>query len=626
VSDVRAHVSITVELAAAAASAKLTADARGVPIRRQVALHADADVGAAGARASLSFASHGVTLATATASAPVRLADVLAGGLARVTAAPLTAHLEAGDAPLASWLEVVGRNDARGRVAATVDVAGTIGAPTASGTFTASALRDTTTPPGLPAPELHALTAHGRWDGRTLDAAADATEGDDGALHGTVSGDPAAPAAMHVALHASHFDLAPLALLAPGAFAGAAGQIDADLDERGLGLANLRGTFHVTRGSLPLSPTLGTLREADATGQIGGGRVSLKVGGALGRGHVGMAGTIDLGAGAATLADAEIALHGVSPIGLYEPRLDGMVKAILHREGDHLRATLTVSNGNVDVPTTSGEQLHSVGAPRDMVFGSARAPVPAQAAPPEVGEAESPWLYVDVALGPTHVTNDLARALITGDLTLAIGGDQLGVTGTIKTVGAEIDILGRRYLIDHAYARFDGTTDPLVDAALSHKFTSLELFVAVTGRLSALQFKLTSDPAEPSEDQLFSYLLGAEPGGDPGVQARDAAAGAATAAASSVVGQALRKVLPIDLFDTLRYQPATSSTSPAVTGGKWIGRRTFLGVTFRPSPLPLIENAWEVDFQRWLSSDWLLHATAGDQQVGNIDLSHSWRW
>jgi hypothetical protein len=153
------------------------------------------------------------------------------------------------------------------------------------------------------------------------------------------------------------------------------------------------------------------------------------------------------------------------------------------------------------------------------------------------------------------------------------------------------------------------------------------MFVAVTGRTSKPSISLSSAPALYTQDELFSFLLGAEPGGDPGTQARDAAAGATAAAAQTVLGHALKQFLPLDLdLSVVRYQPATSSSSSAITLGGWVRRHLFAGLTHRQTPLPVIENEWEGEVEWWMSRDWLLHASYGDRQVGNVDLTHSWRW
>jgi hypothetical protein len=277
-----------------------------------------------------------------------------------------------------------------------------------------------------------------------------------------------------------------------------------------------------------------------------------------------------------------------------------------------------------------------------MIDGDARAPAPPRSARPATSARPAePALIVDLHLGPTQVTSDLARAEIHGDLELTFGAaetaapndsvtrgfaDAIAYDGSIVTDRGDVDIFEHRYQIEHARADFDGTDDPLLDVQLSYRLPDTTMYVGVGGRASDPKLALSADPAICAEDTLFDVLLGAESCSEPGGEVRGAATGAGAAVASSIVGRAVGQFLPWGSDLRLRYVPATSSSSAAYGLAQWIGRHLSLGYLHHVAPLPLVENTNEGELEWWFGRDWLLRGTYGDGGVGDLDVSRAIRW
>jgi hypothetical protein len=280
------------------------------------------------------------------------------------------------------------------------------------------------------------------------------------------------------------------------------------------------------------------------------------------------------------------------------------------------------------------------GAPSALVHGP-RAPA-------------HPWLVLDVQTRPVHFeAHDLDSALgvvgtvigtvQTDRLEVAIG-DTVGVTGMVQIDSDDVEILGRRYLIEPAHDGpsglvFDGTLDPWVRIALSHQFAELALHVDVSQRLSKREpLKFSSDPPGPyTQDQLFGFFFGGEPSTDPGSSthdpARDAVTGAGTRLLAAKIGAQLNKVLPGELRLDLSCDPdplATTTTIGSCTAGRWVhvpwlSQQAYVAYRYRPEPRP-DENAHEAQVQFRLPRGLLLQASGGERRYLDADLLWRHRW
>jgi hypothetical protein len=460
------------------------------------------------------------------ATAPLDLAAIAAHGLDAARGVPLTgcAVVDATDAAstpdcravapvaLGPLLGVLGRDDATGTLAASWSLGGTLGAPSVTGTLAAHDVHGKTVT-GDPTPVMRDLEVSGQWHRHAFEIVATASEAPGHDLRVSARGDLAALDRLQLLVAAHQFDLGPLAVFVPGPGAGASGVVDGTLEQHGLDPARgMHGTLHVANARMPISLLIGTLQSAALDLTVEHGQVTVKLDGRLGQGRVDVAGTASLSNTDATTAQVTIALHHVSPISASHPVVDAQITAQLRRVTGQWRATIAVRDASVTVPDRPARELHPVGAPADLVFGDSRAPTPIRPPARLAQRARDPALVATVDIRPAHVKSPEFRGDVGGTLTVAVG-DGLSLDGALAATRADVDLFGRRYVVDRAAVHFDGSTDPVLDVALSYDFPDVTLYAKIGGRQSKPEIALTSSPASYTQDQLFGFFLGGGAGG-----------------------------------------------------------------------------------------------------------------
>lgn len=624
-SDVRGRVSVAVEIGEAGRTGTAEVDLaalHGSPIAQPVDVHLAAAMDERVTTSSLTIGSAGAPLVEAQARLPVSIAALVQRWLgdpagARATPLTATATMASVDAP--RLLAVFGRNEViAGQLDGTIEVGGTLGAPTANATVVATGLQ---VPPGAgnkPIRTVERLTLDGSWKDGAVQAQVDGVEADGGTLQVALAVRPAAPGDGTLTVKATKFDLVPILAFAPGVAGAAGGQLDADLRVTGLDLRTMQiaGELHLLDGRVPIAPAVGTLRAAKIDAVIADHEVNLIVDGRLGSGRVAVTGSVALDGAAPNGGKARITLRKVSLIGAIEPRITADIAATLSRDRNQWHADLRVDNGVIVVPDDRGEPLKPPGAPPDMRFadGERLTERPMARQPPA-----NPIFLVTLGLGSTLVESKEFRGLIHGKLELRADGQTFGVFGGIDADRGDLDLFGRRYQVERASVYFDGTTDPLLDIRITHDFADVTTITEVHGRASKPELVLSSDPGTYSQGELLGFLLGGEPSGDaPTGETADRIAGAGTSFVANKLGGYVRKALPIDV-DVLRYEAASASSSAAVFVGSWITRSLFLAYRQRLEARP-DENTGEGQLEYWLSRRVLIEATAGNRGYNGLDL------
>jgi len=639
---VTGRVAATVDLADLASGARFEIDlseVRGGLLVRPVDARLAGTVRERDATVDLLVRSATIPLLALRAAAPVELTALATRGRAALAGVPVLGcvTLAATSSPgpdcragapvsLATLLALVGRTDATGTIDGALSLDGTLDAPRVTGRVAAHDVRGRTVI-GEPTPVMRELAVSGTTDGRTLDLVASAATAPGHTLRVTARGPLGATDQLELAVTAERFDLGPLAAFVPGPLGGAGGVIDGTLEQHGLDpeLGGLHGKLQITDARMPIAPSIGTVQHAAIALAVERGRVAFELDGRLGAGRVRGHGSASLSSADTTSADATIELRHVSPIGTVQPIVDARIVAGLRRVAGRWRATLAVHDGAVTVPEERGAALHPVGVPPDLVFGDPAAIGLAQAGAP-ARRQDPAGLIVVLDLDPMHVVSPQFRGDVGGALTIQLG-DGMTLDGSLTASSSDVDLLGRRYVVERAAVHFDGSADPLLDIALSYAFPETTLYARIGGRLSKPDVILTSDPASYSQDQLFGFFLGGSPGVDPSNKAL-AVSGAAAGAASSLVNVVVNRVLPPALRGNvqLRYETATATSSAAVVIGLWLSRRVFVAGRSRSNPLPVVENGGEADLEWWLGGNWMLQSTFGDRSVGGADLLWHRSW
>jgi hypothetical protein len=624
-SNARGRVSVAVELGEAGRTGTATVDLaglRGSPIAQPVDVHLAATMDERVTTSTLSVQAAGTTLVEAQARLPLAVEALVQRwrsdpAAARATPFTATATMAEVDAP--RLLAVFGRTEViAGRLDGTIEVGGTLGAPTANANLVATGLQ---VPPGVgntPIRTVERFTVVGSWVAGAVKLQVDGVEADGGTLHVALAGRTAAPSDGTVTVKATKFDLVPILAFAPGPAGAAAGQLDADLRVTGFDLRTMQiaGDLHLQGGRVPIAPTVGTLRAARLDAVIADHEVTLTVDGKLGAGRVAVTGSVALDGAAPSGGKARITLRKVSPIGVVEPQISADIAATLSRDRNQWHADLQVDNGVVIVPKDRGDPLKPPGAPPDMVFadGARMTQRPMARQPPA-----NPIFLVTIGLGSTQVESGEFRGLIKGKLEVRADGQAFGVFGGIEADRGDLDLFGHRYQVERASVHFDGTPDPLLDIRITHDFSSVTTITEVRGRASKPELVLSSDPPTYSQGELLGFLLGGEPTGDaPTGSAADRVAGAGTSYVANKLGGYVRKALPIDV-DVLRYEAASASSSAAVIVGSWITKALFVAYRQHLEARP-DENTGEGQVEYWLSRRVVAEGTVGDRGYNGLDL------
>ncbi|MDQ3366418.1 MAG: translocation/assembly module TamB domain-containing protein [Myxococcota bacterium] len=634
--SLRGRATMVAEISEAARGAKVAValrEVRGKPIAQPISIDLLASIDNAETTATMSIVAPASTVAGKQPKASglgraVTLLDLRARiplTLAELEADPrgaLTKRIEATaklpDVPAPQLLAVFGRTEViGGMLTGTVDVGGTIGKPTVRARLAGTNLEVPPGPGNRPVKQIERIALDASWDGTQGKLAIDGTQ-QRGMLHVLVTGSPANLAGAALKLEAKAFDLEPLLAFAPGPAGGASGRLDANLTMQGLDprRAKLAGELHLVNGRIPIAAQVGTLWRAKIDLVVRENDVKINVDGRLGGGSVKAEALLGLEGAMPTGGTATMTLREVSPIGVVEPDVNADVTAKLVRRDDAWVADIAVKNGVIKIPKDRGEKLKPAGAPPDMRFtdGTRMTGRPREAAPPD-----RPTVVMNVRLYSTYVESEEFRGLIKGQLEITSDAESVGMVGKIEADRGNLDLFGRRYQLERAVVRFDGSTDPLLDVAITHDFPEVTTVTQVRGRASKPELILRSDPGTYSQGQLLGFLLGGEPAGQPADgNPRDKAASAGASFVANKIGGYVRDALPIDV-DVLRYESATSSSGAAIMVGTWITRSLFVAYRRRIEARP-DENAGEGEVEYWLSRRVVVEGVIGDRGYNGVDL------
>jgi translocation-and-assembly-module (TAM) inner membrane subunit TamB-like protein len=630
-SDVRARVSATAEVGPAGRTVTASIDIaglRGAPIVQPLAVHLAAASDDRATTSSVSIRAEDAVLFEAQGRLPLAIVPLIERWRrdpAAARATPLTGTATLAGVSVPRLLAVFGRTEViAGLLDGSIELGGTLGAPTVNANLVATGLQVPPGPGGKPIRTVQRLAVTGRWDGRAVTLQADGVEADGGKLQVALAVAPAALRTGTLTIKATKFDLVPILAFAPGPAGAAAGQLDANLTVTGLDLRTTRiaGELHLLDGRVPIAPAVGTLRRAKIDAVIADHEIQLLVDGKLGRGHIAVTGSVALDGASPNGGKAKITLREVSPIGAIEPRISAEIAATLSHDRNQWHADLVVDQGSVVIPDDRGEPLKPPGAPPDMTFATGerltRLPLARQA-------PANPIFLVKIDLRSTRVKSEEFRGLVRGKLELRADGEAIGMFGGIEADHGDLDLFGRRYYVDRAGVRFDGSLDPLLDLRITHDFSDVTTITEVHGRASKPELTMSSDPGTYTQGELLGFLLGGEPGGDaPGGSATDRVAGAGESFVANKIGGYVRKALPVNI-DVLRYEAASASSSAAVTVGTWLTHELFLAYRQHLEARP-DENSGEGELEYWLSRRVVVEGTAGDRGYNGVDLLWQMRY
>ncbi|HEY5925342.1 MAG TPA: translocation/assembly module TamB domain-containing protein [Kofleriaceae bacterium] len=624
----RGWAAVKLDVGAGARSSEFVVDVhelRGGPLHKPLDLHITGGSDAKGPHFDATVKTDKLTF-TLTGKSPLSIESMIAGNARDV---PIEGTV---NVPPSSAREIgllIGRDDVlAGTVAGKVQITGTVGEPTGRASLSIDNLSVAAGIATKP-PTLDKLDVDARWLGMTQGFEFELTGHEAGGrlLKISARGKPDSPETIIATIEASNFDIAPFLAFAPPNHpaVGMRGLVSGVLKLRGLdpNTGDVRGRLVVSNARIPLAPELGTLRSGQFEIDVVKKTIVTTIDGKIGRGTIKGKAVMRLTGSMPTTAELTLALRKVSPIGEIQPVIDADIKGLFTRGKTKWNGQIDVKNGNVFVPPEGGNELITAGGPGDIVFiDKQKLIVKAKRRPPT-----APWLVARVDVGRTKILVDDVNfrfdGAASGQLKLELG-DGIGLDGALSTERGIVDVLGRRYRLDHGIVDFDGTLDPRLDIEMAHSFRTMTLTVQILGRSSAPDLRLTSDSGGYNQGQLLNFLAGATPSDDPSASSGDAVAGGGLTILSSRIGRKINKRLPLLKFDSINYEAKTASTSRAIKLGKQLNDRTYLSFRNRFEPRP-DENPREAQIDYDVRKNVVLQATGGERGAG-ADLLWRKRW
>jgi translocation and assembly module TamB len=203
--------------------------------------------------------------------------------------------------------------------------------------------------------------------------------------------------------------------------------------------------------------------------------------------------------------------------------------------------------------------------------------------------------------------------------------DQLAMQGRVDLVKGEFDFAGRRFVLqDGSHIELLGGTDldPVINARAVYSVTSLTAEIALTGRASNPQIKLSSNPEMP-QDEIISRVLFGE--GKQNLSAFEAAQLAAAVASLGSSGGGLDVIgklrgafsldrLTVGTLDKPGADDEDSSGKPVIRGGKYIAKNVYIEVGSATEEEDAQSASIDIDLTKHLSVG-TEATTTGNQKV-----------
>jgi autotransporter translocation and assembly factor TamB len=480
--------------------------------------------------------------------------------------------------------------------------------------------------------------ARAGWDGQSLTARVDANEVPKGSLHldALVPADANAP--MNVTLKADALSLAVSNL---GSLRKLDGTLNADLQVSGpRAHALTNGFLRIDHGTFAIAsdPRLFqdlTLDIVARDGTVSLRQLSTKVAGGKLAGH----GTVALEGLQPKAVDLEASADRFPfQAGNVGAWIDAHANLHGYKEDSELRGTVTLSQGTANLPRLSaGRTLQSTGPLEDVVFVDAAA-LRQQRARERVRQGAAPEQARVVAHipGPFKVRSREMNADLQGEFDLLIVGGVLELYGHAETTSGTIELLNRRYQIDHARASFDGSVDPdpAIDVRLTRELADATLVIEVHGTAKKPELVLASDPPIYDSSQIIGIIVSGDPGNQK-IDARSTDQQVVGAISGLLVNKIKDQVAPGLPIDVIKVDPGADILGPAgavgtrLEVGKYITDNIYVSYVHQfgttMSGLHRV-NANEANVEYRFRGRFATNIRYGDAGVGFIDFSWTLRY
>ncbi len=413
------------------------------------------------------------------------------------------------------------------------------------------------------------------------------------------------------------------------------GLLAADLDVSGTtGSPNLAGEVHFTQGSLgiagssrPYEDVAVDVKVQNGTATLSQIKVRYGAGTITGSGQATF--SADAKGGVLSPKTVSIKAHAQNfPVigGPAGSLVDGDVTIEAQRENDLLVGKILVENGIARLPKVeSGKSLQSTGALKDVVFEDAQAR--REREEEARAKVEADRVQLSTRIPEFKVRSKEASIDLKGNLEIDLTSKLAKISGSVEALGGWLELIGRKYRIDHARIGFDGSPDlnPSLDIRISRDVTDTTVMVDVHGSARKPTVKFSSDPPIYDEAQVLGIIISGDPA-DQQTSDRSLASQAVGVISNVVIGKIKDQLAPSLPIDVLKIDVAGDSSNPAAQTrlevGKYLTDNIYVSYihTFgqQISLRPVNSNEAQVEYR--FAKRFTLQTVFGDAEVGGVDL------
>ncbi len=428
-------------------------------------------------------------------------------------------------------------------------------------------------------------------------------------------------------LRSDRLDVAWLARAVPSELAKLGGRLDLDLSvQGGTPRPALSGSVRLAEGKLAATPLGVTFGPSEGTARVEGAHAileSLRV--ASGEGVAELEGELGWspqGLGALRL-DARFERFAFSRTPTLQADLDGTLRVAGRHPELRVQGAFTLRDAQIGLPELSDPLLKEVRVRGLPDVEEPTSILETSAPSPGILEQAEVELSLDIPRN-TWVRGRGADVEIEGALRLTKkpGEDPVHL-GTVQVVRGRYRFQGRTFQVERGVATFTGTheLDPELDFVATHRVRDVKLRALVTGRASAPNLVLESEPPLDATD-LLSYLAFGRPARELGegqsMRLEATAAQIAGQLAAGTVTSALTPALPLDLIDVSLAEGGTGAT---VEIGKYLREDVFVryGRSFGGDVADHVRIEWRFR-PRWsVESEIGSTGSAGADVIWSID-------
>jgi hypothetical protein len=538
--------------------------------------------------------------------------------------APVRVSLRVKDFPLVAVqqaLSLPGKAD--GTLAVNADIGGTASKPQVA--FAASVGTS-----HLGAVAFDHLDARANLGAGQLVASVDTVQQGGGSLRGELRADVHDLRNGKLAVKASRFDLAFLALFATQrGLKVSGGVVDADVSvETSAGRRTPQGWIKLAKGDMRVTDVLATFHDANLDVKLGpGDAVAVKLDSNVGNGgHVTLDGTGQLGGLAPQAVRGTFSTRGLSiSAGRIKLSLDSHGRITGDQLPDAYHVGIALEGATVHLPKLSGGgKLHDTGTPQDVAFVD-------EAGRRAAAKAHAVFPFLHVRLQTERsvlVLSEEVRAEVDVHLDAGIGAEGTVLRGQVRVEdGGFVELFGRRWSFKLSRASFagDNPPDPELDVGLEHEFRTTTVSIAVTGRSAQPVIALAAEPGDYDQAQILGFVLGGDPDESGAATQGDVSDQALSAGMGLVVAPLLKQVLPVD---TVSFKTKSGATEETVfTVGKWFFSDVFVSYQQRFGGEPdLQKNTVEGRLEWYFRHGLRLDVVVGDRGQDSADVLSVFRW